>query len=143
MSKTSRSTLEAVQRAEKEIGGPVRRLYHLAVPPAAFTAVVGVLGKTGLAGALPPYANALAPTAAELRRAAIYNSYVAIVDMTPGGGYGSLYGPNVDADGAVTASEGKVAGSHRVPWRAMHHGPRHGGPASVRDGRHGDRRSAD
>ena len=41
--------VEAVERAEKEIGGPVRRLYHLAVPPAAFTSVVGVLGKTGLA----------------------------------------------------------------------------------------------
>ena len=40
---------EAVQRAEKEIGGPVRRLYHLAVPPAAFTSVVGLLGTTGLA----------------------------------------------------------------------------------------------
>src|SRR6516165_134161 len=40
---------EAVQRAEKEIGGPVRRLYHLAVPPAAFTSVVGLLGATGLA----------------------------------------------------------------------------------------------
>jgi glucose-6-phosphate 1-dehydrogenase len=41
--------VEAVQRAEKEIGGPVRRLYHLAVPPAAFTSVVGMLGATGLA----------------------------------------------------------------------------------------------
>src|SRR5437773_288353 len=41
--------VEAVERAEKEIGGPVRRLYHLAVPPPAFTAVLGVLGKTGLA----------------------------------------------------------------------------------------------
>jgi glucose-6-phosphate 1-dehydrogenase len=40
---------EAVQRAEKEIGGPVRRLYHLAVPPAAFTAVIGALGASGLA----------------------------------------------------------------------------------------------
>ena len=40
---------EAVQRAEKEIGGLVRRLYHLAVPPAAFTSVVGMLGATGLA----------------------------------------------------------------------------------------------
>jgi len=40
---------EAVKRAEKEIGGPVRRLYHLAVPPAAFTSVVGLLGATGLA----------------------------------------------------------------------------------------------
>src|SRR6201990_2455941 len=40
---------EPIQRAEKEIGGPVRRLYHLAVPPAAFTSVVGLLGTTGLA----------------------------------------------------------------------------------------------
>ena len=40
---------EAVQRAEKEIGGPVRRLYHLAVPPAAFTSVIGALGASGLA----------------------------------------------------------------------------------------------
>jgi len=41
--------VEAVQRAEKEIGGPVRRLYHLAVPPAAFTSVIGALGASGLA----------------------------------------------------------------------------------------------
>ena len=41
--------VEAVHRAEKEIGGTVRRLYHLAVPPAAFTSVVRMLGATGLA----------------------------------------------------------------------------------------------
>jgi glucose-6-phosphate 1-dehydrogenase len=41
----------AVQRAEKEIGsGFVRRLFHLAVPPAAFTPMVGMLGESGLAG---------------------------------------------------------------------------------------------
>jgi glucose-6-phosphate 1-dehydrogenase len=40
---------EAVERAEKEIGGSVRRLYHLAVPPAAFTSVVAMLGAGGLA----------------------------------------------------------------------------------------------
>ncbi|GAB4553111.1 MAG: D-(-)-3-hydroxybutyrate oligomer hydrolase [Rhizobacter sp.] len=74
------------------------------------------LGKTGLAGALPPFASASAPTAAELRRAAIYNSYRAIVDMTAAGGYGSLYGPNVDADGVVTASEGKVAGTEYLAF---------------------------
>ena len=39
----------AVQKAEKEIGGSPRRLYHLAVPPAAFTSVVGMLGASGLA----------------------------------------------------------------------------------------------
>jgi glucose-6-phosphate 1-dehydrogenase len=40
---------EAVQQAGKEIAGPVRRLYYLAVPPAAFTSVIGFLGATGLA----------------------------------------------------------------------------------------------
>jgi len=39
----------AVQRAEKEIGGSPRRLYHLAVPPVAFTSVVSELGRSGLA----------------------------------------------------------------------------------------------
>jgi glucose-6-phosphate 1-dehydrogenase len=39
----------AVQKAEKEIGGSPRRLFHLAVPPAAFTSVVGMLGASGLA----------------------------------------------------------------------------------------------
>jgi glucose-6-phosphate 1-dehydrogenase len=39
----------AVQRAEKEIGGLPRRLYHLAVPPVAFTSVIQALGASGLA----------------------------------------------------------------------------------------------
>src|ERR1700730_15818280 len=39
----------AVQRAEKEIGGTPRRLYHLAIPPVAFTSMVGMLGDSGLA----------------------------------------------------------------------------------------------
>ena len=39
----------AVQRAEKEIGGTPGRLYHLAIPPAAFTSMVGMLGESGLA----------------------------------------------------------------------------------------------
>jgi glucose-6-phosphate 1-dehydrogenase len=39
----------AVQKAEQEIGGSPRRLFHLAVPPVAFTSVVGMLGASGLA----------------------------------------------------------------------------------------------
>lgn len=74
------------------------------------------LGKNGLAGALPPLANALAPTAAELRRAAIYNNYRALVDMTEAGGYGTLYGPNVAVDGTVTASDGKIAGTELLAY---------------------------
>jgi hydroxybutyrate-dimer hydrolase len=69
------------------------------------------LGKDGLASAAAPLpANPTAPTAAELRRYAIHTNYRAIVDTTASGGYGSLYGPNVDAQGNVTGSEGKVAG---------------------------------
>ena len=74
------------------------------------------LGATGLAGALPPFADALAPTAAELRRAAIYNNYRAIVDMTAAGGYGTLYGPNVAADGTVTTGEGRIAGTEVLAY---------------------------
>ena len=39
----------AVERAEKEIGGTPGRLYHLAIPPVAFTSMVGMLGESGLA----------------------------------------------------------------------------------------------
>jgi len=67
------------------------------------------LGKTGLASATAPAASAT-PTAAELRRLAIYNSYRALVDTTANGGYGSFYGPNVAADGTVGTGEGRIAG---------------------------------
>lgn len=40
--------VSAVETAEKEIGGPVGRLFHLAVPPSAFGSVVGMLGSCGL-----------------------------------------------------------------------------------------------
>lgn len=68
------------------------------------------LGKTGLALAAPPFANALAPTPAELRRNAIHTNYRAVLDITAAGGYGTLYGPNVTNYGVVTSSEGKIPG---------------------------------
>ncbi|WP_459572542.1 D-(-)-3-hydroxybutyrate oligomer hydrolase [Cupriavidus sp. 8B] len=69
------------------------------------------LGKDGLGSATQPLPlNPAAPTAAELRRYAIYTNYRALVDTTAGGGYGSLYGPNVDAQGNITTGQGKVAG---------------------------------
>ncbi len=39
----------AIETAEKSIGGVVKRLYHLAVPPPAFAGVVAMLGSAGLA----------------------------------------------------------------------------------------------
>ncbi|MDD0837146.1 D-(-)-3-hydroxybutyrate oligomer hydrolase [Curvibacter sp. HBC61] len=75
------------------------------------------LGKTGLQSAVPPsYANALQPTAAELRRAAIYNSYRGLIDTTAAGGYGTLYGPNVTAAGTVTTGEGLIAGGEYTAY---------------------------
>ena len=48
--------VSAVDAAEKTIGGsrgsgPVRRLFHLAIPPTAFESIVGMLGSSGLASA--------------------------------------------------------------------------------------------
>ncbi|MBG6077908.1 D-(-)-3-hydroxybutyrate oligomer hydrolase [Polaromonas sp. CG_9.11] len=78
------------------------------------------LGKTGLGdvpaqAALKP-ADPLKPTAAELRRLAIFNNYRAILDITPTGGYGTLYGPNVDAKGVISTSEGKIAGTEYIAY---------------------------
>ena len=72
--------------------------------------LTGGLGKTGLALATPPpVRDAKNPTAAELRRRAIHANYRALADMTPGGGYGVLYGPNIDLTGKDTL-EGRVPG---------------------------------
>jgi glucose-6-phosphate 1-dehydrogenase len=45
----ARDLQAAVRRADVEIGGSPRRLFHLAVPPAAFTSMVGMLGDSGMA----------------------------------------------------------------------------------------------
>lgn len=75
------------------------------------------MGKSGLAAATAPgFAIALQPTAAELRRLAIHTNYRAMLDMTAAGGYGTLYGPNVDAQGRVTAGEGRIAGIEYIAF---------------------------
>ena len=74
------------------------------------------LGKTKLGGAAPAVADPLKPTAAELRRLAIYNNYRAILDITAAGGYGTLYGPNVDINGVATTSEGLIGGTEYIAY---------------------------
>lgn len=75
------------------------------------------LGQTGLGSATPlGFVDPLHPTAEELRRLAIYTNYRALVDPTPGGGFGTLYGPNVTADGTVTTSEGLIAGDEYIAF---------------------------
>jgi hydroxybutyrate-dimer hydrolase len=75
------------------------------------------LGKTGLGSAAAPgFANPLLPTSLELRRRAIHTNYRAVLDPTTGGGYGTLYGPNVDKNGNVTASEGYIHGCEHLAF---------------------------
>lgn len=51
------------------------------------------LGHAGLLTAAPPvFADPVAPTAAEIRRRALWNSWRGIADLMPGGGFGQLYG---------------------------------------------------
>jgi hydroxybutyrate-dimer hydrolase len=73
------------------------------------------LGKTGLGtAAAPAYADPLNPTALELRRNAIHANYRAILDPSANGGYGSLYGPNIDNAGNDTLGEGLIPGKEYV-----------------------------
>jgi hydroxybutyrate-dimer hydrolase len=77
--------------------------------------LTGGIGKTGLgAAAAPAYADATNPTAAELRRNALYSNYRGILDPSAAGGYGTFYGPNVTPAGAITASDGLIPGVEYV-----------------------------
>ncbi len=74
--------------------------------------LTGGLGAAGLASAtLPPLADPTAPTPAELRQRAIHANYRALVDTTGPGGYGRLYGPQVDLDGVPTGGDGMIPGT--------------------------------
>ncbi|HEX8373851.1 MAG TPA: 3-hydroxybutyrate oligomer hydrolase family protein, partial [Geminicoccaceae bacterium] len=61
------------------------------------------LGAAGLAGTAPAVTDPGDP--AQLRRLAIYNNYRALVDVSPGGGYGTLYGPGVGGPEKVAGKE--------------------------------------
>ena len=74
------------------------------------------LGKTGLAGAAPGFVDMANPTAPELRRRAFYTNYRAVLDITAAGGYGTLYGPNIDSNGNDALGEGKIAGNETLAY---------------------------
>ena len=77
--------------------------------------LTGGLGKTGLGSAVTPaYADPLTPTAAELRRNALYANYRAILDPSVNGGYSRLYGPNIDLNGGDTLGEGLIPGREYI-----------------------------
>ncbi|QIL79553.1 hydrogenase [Diaphorobacter sp. HDW4A] len=76
--------------------------------------LTGGIGKTGLGGAAPAYADPANPTVAELRRNALFSNYRGILDPLANGGYGTLYGPNVTAAGVVTQNEGLIPGREYI-----------------------------
>ncbi len=74
------------------------------------------LGAAGLAAAAPAFADPANPTARELRRNAIHANYRAVLDISANSGYGTLYGPNVNATGGVTTGSGMVAGTEYLAY---------------------------
>ncbi|MEY4730861.1 MAG: hypothetical protein RL020_2019 [Pseudomonadota bacterium] len=79
--------------------------------------LTGGLGISGLKKpAAPAYADPKFPDAAELRVAAIHANYRALTDSSPLGGFGVLYGPNIDSSGKATLGEGLVAGDEFITY---------------------------
>ena len=77
------------------------------------------LGLEGLRAMVPPaFADAAHPTAAELRRRAIWSSWRGIADLSPGGGFGTLYGAMGEVPGREYATLARVPGA-RQPHRVL------------------------
>ena len=76
------------------------------------------LGIDGLRGMAPPaFADAANPTAAELRRRAIWNNWRGIADLSPTGAYGQAYGSVASVPGREYSALARVPGAqqpHRV-----------------------------
>lgn len=80
------------------------------------TAGLGIAGLRGLAP--PPFADVAAPTAAELRRRAIWSNWRGIADLAPGGGYGEIYGSTASVPGREFSAFATVPGAHH-PHRVL------------------------
>jgi hydroxybutyrate-dimer hydrolase len=109
--------LAAFAATTRAVAADDERVLHARYDGATNDLLTAGLGRTGLGSATPPgFADSLHPTADELRRLAIWSNYRALVDPTPGGGFGTLYGPNVTASGEVTTGEGLIAGDEYIAF---------------------------
>lgn len=81
--------------------------------------LTGGLGIDGLRALTPPaFANADAPTPAELRRRALWSNWRGIADLSPGGGYGTVYGSTAAVPGREFHAYARVPGA-KQPHRVM------------------------
>jgi hydroxybutyrate-dimer hydrolase len=77
------------------------------------------LGLDGLRAMTPPaFAEANAPTPAEVRRRALWANWRGIADLAPGGGYGTLYGSLATVPGREFSAFATVPGA-RQPHRVL------------------------
>jgi hydroxybutyrate-dimer hydrolase len=81
--------------------------------------LTGGLGLEGLRAPAPPaFADAARPTPAELRRRALWGNWRGIADLSPGGGYGELYGSVAPVPGREFHAYATVPGAQH-PHRVM------------------------
>src|SRR5690606_39769804 len=108
------STPSAASEADAGRFGPT----HASVHRGGDDLLTAGLGLEGLQAMVPPaFADATHPTPAELRRRAIWSNWRGIADLSPGGGYGSLYGSVANVPGREFAAFATVPGAtqpHRV-----------------------------
>ncbi len=77
------------------------------------------LGLDGLRQIAPPaFADATQPTAAELRRRAIWSNWRGIADLASGGGYGTVYGSTQAVPGREYSAYARVDDAHQ-PHRVL------------------------
>jgi len=77
------------------------------------------LGMDGLRAMLPPaFADAEHPTSEELRRRALWSNWRGIADLTPGGGFGEVYGALPSMPGREFTAYAQVPGA-RQPHRVL------------------------
>lgn len=119
-SSLSQQDINALPNGVTDLGA---KAYRATATGAASTAagqdlLTGGLGKSGIAStaaaSLTVFADPNNPTADEIRRNAIQSNYRGLVDNTANGGYGLLYGPNVDLAGKSTLGEGLIPGLEYV-----------------------------
>lgn len=120
MSLAACAGIDATRRTERDMSTQTAFTHrHDGAHRGADDLLTGGLGADGLRAMTPPaFADAAQPTAAELRRRALWNNWRGIADLSAGGGYGSAYGSLAPVPGREFHAYAGVPGA-RHPHRVM------------------------